>query len=293
MIIKEADNKTCDIEKLKSLLNHSKATASQKEKIEREIRMIGAGINGENSSAHQLEFYWKSSNNWAIIHDLRLEHDEQVAQIDHILINRFLDIWVCESKHFTEGVAIDDKGQFTAFYKGKPSGQPSPIEQNKRHIHLLQKICDDGKMWLPKRMGITLKPRIKSLILISKNARITLPKKANFEWLNEIIKVDQIKTNIDEDGESANLISLGKVISPETLELFAKELAMKHRPIKIDWNAKFGLVDTIENMPTNKLKVEEQSPEYQTITNNSCKHCNSTKVEINHGKFGYHFRCLE
>ena len=45
------------------------------------------------------------------IHDLRLEVDGRVAQINHLIIDRVLTIWVCESTHFSEGVAVDDFGE--------------------------------------------------------------------------------------------------------------------------------------------------------------------------------------
>ena len=46
----------------------------------------------------------------SVIHDLRIECEGRVAQIDHLLIGRFLDIWVCETKNFSEGIAINEQG---------------------------------------------------------------------------------------------------------------------------------------------------------------------------------------
>ncbi len=61
-------------------------------------------------AAYEIDFHHKASRNWAVIHDLRLEYRGRVAQIDHLLINRWLEFWVCESKHFSEGVAINEQG---------------------------------------------------------------------------------------------------------------------------------------------------------------------------------------
>lgn len=44
---------------------------------------------------------------------------------------------------------------------------------------------------------------------------------------------------------------------------------------------------------TEQLKVAEPSQKYKAITSNSCKHCDSKNLEINPGKFGYYFRCLQ
>jgi len=63
-----------------------------------------------------------------------------VAQIDHLLINRLLDIWVLESKHFAEGVSINDHGEWTGFSGGRPYGMASPIEQNRKHVAVLEQV---------------------------------------------------------------------------------------------------------------------------------------------------------
>lgn len=283
MIIKKTDDRTNDIAKLKDLLNHPVATAQQKEKIKKEIRMISAGKKGEDGSAYQINFYFESSNNWAVIHDLRLEHNEQVAQIDHLIINRFLDMWVCESKHFSEGVAINDNGEFSTFYKGKQIGQPSPIEQNIRHIHVLKKMLNDNTIWQPQRLGFTIKPDLKNLIVISKNTRITRPPKTKFEWINEVIKADQIKSYIDR--EDPNPLLLARVISQEVLEFFAKELVLLHKPIQINWAGKFGLKSEIANAPIDEKNVEKKKLICEScniaITYNVAKFCWTNEKRFN------------
>lgn len=101
MLIKSADDKAKDLEILQTLLSHPAASPEIKRKIEQESRFIKSGVVGEKEAAYEIEFHYGSSKNWAIIHDLRIEHQGRVAQIDHILVNRFLDVWVCESKRFT------------------------------------------------------------------------------------------------------------------------------------------------------------------------------------------------
>ena len=111
MLIKKADDKTKDIEVLQGLLTHPDASVEIKRKIEQEIRNIQSGIRGEADTAYELDFYYGPSKNWAVIHDLRIEHKGRVAQIDHLLVNRFLDVWICESKRFSEGIAINEQGE--------------------------------------------------------------------------------------------------------------------------------------------------------------------------------------
>jgi len=241
MLIKSADDKTADLEALQALSRRPDATPDQRKRIEQEIRSIQSGIRGEQEAAYEIEFHYGNGRNWASIHDLRLECDGRVAQIDHLLINRVLECYVCESKRFAEGVAINEQGEFTAFYNGRAYGVPSPLEQNRRHIAVLESVFKTGQVPLPRRLGLTIKPTMLSLVLVSKNARISRPKR-KIDGLDAVIKNDQLNARISKDIDSNNNpIGLAKLIGQDTLEEFARALANEHRPIRIDWAARFGL----------------------------------------------------
>ena len=165
MLIKAADDKTKDIETLKALAARPDASTDTRKRIEQEIRNIQSGIKGEAEAAYEIEFYYGAAKNWMALHDLRLECEGRVAQIDHLLINRFLEIYVCESKRFAEGIAVNEQGEFAAFYGGKAYGVPSPVEQNKRHMAVLESVFKSGQVVPPKRLGITLSPTLNGLII--------------------------------------------------------------------------------------------------------------------------------
>ncbi len=148
MIIKEADDKTAQIATLQTLQGRTDCPPETRKRIEQEIRNIKTGAKGEREAAYEMGFHYGASKNWMLIHDLRIECDGRVAQIDHIAINRVLDIWVCESKHFSEGIAINEHGECAAFYGSKPYGVPSPFEQNKKHIAVLQAMFKKGMVKL-------------------------------------------------------------------------------------------------------------------------------------------------
>lgn len=247
MIIKEADSKQPQYEALQALQTRPDVTPDIQKRIEQEIRNIKAGAKGEGEAAYEMGFHYGESKNWAIIHDLRLEIDGRVAQIDHLVINRLLEIYVCESKHFSEGLAINEHGEFTGFYAGKPYGVSSPIEQNRKHITVLEEAIRFRYIKPPTRLGFTLTPILKSLVLVSKNARISRPK-VKLEGLDCIIKNDQFKARIEKDIEDdRNPLTIAKLIAPETLEEFARSIVELHKPITFKWAAKFGLS---ENVPT-------------------------------------------
>lgn len=255
MLIKSADDKTNDIEILQGLLNHPSANADIKRKVEQEIKFMLSGIKGEKEAAYEIGFHYDQSKNWAVIHDLRIEHGGRVAQIDHILVSRFLDVWVLESKRFSEGIAINEHGEFSAFFGSKPYGVPSPIEQNRKHCAVLKAVFDNGVVELPKRLGFSINPDVKSLVLVSKNARITRPK-AKVDGLDDILKVDQVKGRIDKAFDRDNgILSAAKIIGSNTLEDFAKRLAALHVPVSFDWQARFGLLPDVAVVPVAPAKA--------------------------------------
>ncbi len=241
MLIKQADDKTRDIQALTELSSRTDATPEIRQRIEQEIRNIRAGQKGEAEAAYEMEFHYGDSKNWMLIHDLRLECAGRAAQIDHLLINRFLEIYVCESKRFGEGVAINEHGEFSAFYANKPYGVPSPIEQNKRHMTVLEAVFKSGQVAPPKRLGLTITPSLIGLVLVSKSARITRPK-AKLSGLDQVIKNDQLKARIDRDiDKDNNFFNVARMIGQDTLEDFARRLAAAHKPVAFEWAAKFGL----------------------------------------------------
>lgn len=255
MIIKEPDDKSLQIRQLEELLTHPAANAETRKKIEQELRNIRAGMKGEAEAAYEMKVWLGESKNWLIIHDLRIEHNGLVAQIDHLVLNRMLMFWLCESKHFSEGVAINEHGEFSAFYGSKPYGVPSPIEQNKRHITIFNRLIESGGLTLPTRLGFTLKPTLHSAILVSKGARISRPN-AEIPGMDSIVKNDQLRKVLESELDKTSALNVAKMVSPETLEGIAHQIVALHRPASFDFAAKFGLA----GLPVVKEQVQSVKP---------------------------------
>ncbi len=264
MVIKEADNKDYQLEDLNRLLT-CKISLQQKFSIEKEINICKAGIRGETDSAYQIDFYFGHSNNQAVIHDLRLEHNGRIAQIDHIVINRLMEMYVLETKHFNYGIKITDIGEFLAWTGKTYMGIPSPLEQNERHLSVLKEAIDDNDV-LPRRLGISIPFAYNSYVLVSPQSRIDRPKKG-FD-ASRVIKADTLRTAIDKeiDGDW-KIYKAAKIVSADTIMQVAEKLAYLHNPIKINYAAKFG-VDVSQ-------KVESPAPEVKKpkAKEDGCQDC--------------------
>src|SRR5437870_6175993 len=195
MRIKSADDRQPQINGLMALLSRRDVSVRTQQRIEQEIRTIEAGQRGEAQAAYQIDFYYDRDPNVMTIHDLRLNCDGRVAQIDHPLITRSFEFWVCESKNFGEGVEINEQGEWSVSNGGRKRGIQSPIEQNKRHIVVLKDVFARRLVTMPTRLGLTFKATLRSLVLVSDRTHITRPKGTASERVNgleSVIKAEQL-----------------------------------------------------------------------------------------------------
>jgi hypothetical protein len=136
MLIKEKDSLESSIQQLEAIVERKDLPRSILEKANSELRTLKAGMRGEQDAAYFINFDFAERKTVAIIHDLRIGHKGYAAQIDHLLITRFLEFYVLESKSFSKGIKITDRGEFLTGYNGNYKAIESPIEQNRRHGEL-------------------------------------------------------------------------------------------------------------------------------------------------------------
>ncbi len=231
MIIKSADDKSKRIDLLTDLQKSSMLDARQKDWLREELMRLRRGIQGERDAAHYIDNHFRDSENNAVLHDLRISVDGEVAQIDHLIINRTLRFYLLETKCFNGNVQINDRGEFTVAYSGERAfGVESPLEQSRRHERILSKLLD--RLEITGRMGV--KANFFHAALLHPKAIITRPDKKKFDT-DDVIKADQIGTwlqaHIDRTvGVVGAFAGLLNVHSPQTAREWAEKLARQHRP---------------------------------------------------------------
>ena len=197
MIIKQKDSLSAKKLELDILRGYA-LPENKRWLVEREIRLMRSGEKGEKQSAYYIDAQFGNSDNWAVIHDLRIEIDDFSAQIDHLLINRFLEIYVLESKNFKGGLRIDHYGDFYIRYNGEWKPIESPLAQNARHIQLLRRVIEQYDL-APKRLKVGIPVKFIDLVLVSPSSSIKRPSRQQFDtskvvhsdrFLEEIVKQD-------------------------------------------------------------------------------------------------------
>ena len=106
MLIKSADNKSKRLALLQDLQNSPNLDEWQKKRLSDELLKVRRGMQGEKDAAYYLDNHFSDGKNHAVIHDLRLDFDGEIAQIDHLLINRLLDFYLIETKSFSGDITV-------------------------------------------------------------------------------------------------------------------------------------------------------------------------------------------
>ncbi len=94
MLLKTADDKSKRLALLEDLQRPTMLDARQKKWLRDELIRLRKGIQGEKDSAYYLDQYFKHGVNHVVLHDLRFVVDGDVAQIDHLVINRACGIYL-------------------------------------------------------------------------------------------------------------------------------------------------------------------------------------------------------
>lgn len=297
MLFKEIDSKIEEINQLTRLLEQSNSSA-QKSLINADLTRVKNGYKAEKENAYYLDFGFKDNKHNILLHDIRIEHDGQVAQIDHILINIF-GIEVLESKSFSGILTIKEDGSLDVKYGQKVKTFPNPIEQNNRHIEVLKKFLKENMKLSSnhKLFGIP----ITSMVLINPKTTISnqkLPK--GFSRADSFRR--QRNENIDKMGTIELFKSLGGVMSFKRVEEIANFLIKNHKPKKFDYAKKYPIKkeNKVSNNKGNKpiqAHIKESVLNNPNIIQNNkntafCSKCKSPNIEIRYGKYGYYFKCL-
>jgi len=253
-----------------------------------------------------MAFYLKRSfaneKNIYVINDLRLNKDNDYAQIDHLIIHNY-GFTIIESKSVSSRVSVNKYGEWKRIYKGKESGMPSPVQQAKRQMDFLITFLEENSVNIFKENIATKiigKPKYKIfkqdiLVAISDSGII---ERDNVE-IHEALKADLITDNIFNTLSKYKKDSLIEIVNPfasithqfhsETIEKIANLLNTSHCSL----SKKDTTTSLVSKKPDEKNKEKIKPVNTILIVKNICLKCKSINIEIRSGKYGYYFKCLD
>ncbi len=229
MLLKSADDKSKRLALLEDLHKSSYLDFEQKKWLRDELQRCKKGIQGERDSAHYLDSYFKSGENHVVLHDLRLVLDGDVAQIDHLILNRLGHFFLIETKNYSGDLVINEQGEFTVQYEQSAFGIPSPWEQSRRHERILVKILE--RLEISGRLDKL--PDFHHVVMMHPKSIIKRPDASVFDT-SFLIKADQFPTwhgrFLDKIGTGTILKAIFNVRSLETIVEWGEKLKRQHRP---------------------------------------------------------------
>ena len=287
MILKPADNKGRRLTLLEDLPQSAVLDFAQKKWLRTELMRLRKGIQGEKDSAHYLDSYFKNSENHVVLHDLRFVLDGEVAQIDHLIINRGLGMYLVETKNYAGNLVINDHGEFTVEYDDVQFGIESPIEQSHRHGRILERLLEKLEI-----VGRTQKqPELFHVVMLHPKARIQRPDAKAFDT-NNVIKADQFPSWHGQFVESKGVGTLLKAAlnlrSLDTIREWGEKLKRQHRPADLLALPDFMLPKVVApaqaaiSSVAAPAKPEERAPE--SARRLICTQC-GVKISYAEGKF--------
>lgn len=190
MIIKSPDDRSKRLRLLEELRKSDRLDDRQKDWLRSEYRRFAPGLAGELDAVHYIDSEYRDGPNHAVLHDLRLEVDGHVAQIDHLVVNRFLMFFLLETKTYNGSLEINEYGEFSVEYADERRyGIESPLQQSRRHEPILRKVLD--QLGITGRAGT--EPTFVHVVMVHPKAIIKRPPADKFDT-SMVIKADQFRT---------------------------------------------------------------------------------------------------
>ncbi|MBE0421343.1 NERD domain-containing protein [Pseudoalteromonas nigrifaciens] len=249
---------------------------------------IKAGVNQELNVAFYLRRTFKDMLDVYVFNDLKFEHNDEVAQIDHLILYPQGFILI-ESKSIAGEVSINKHDEWSRSYRGQWVGMPSPIQQVDMQIDILKAVLQskDTEL-LPKLLGMQegFGGRVWSgICAISSNAII------NREHTNKIIEKRLIKSEFIGQ-KTAEIMKISKK-GKSTVSLFSVDSRPKFNSKSMQKIAQY-LLDS--DLSKNKVSLLDEAS--NTSSNSSgiikltCKSCSNLEgLKPRSGRYGYFFKC--
>lgn len=113
------------------------------------------------------------SEEWAVVHDLRLWINGHALQINHLLVSNTLSFICLDTRFLHYGVKMGDAGQFHVFNDSETRRVASPINKMAKDVRMFRDHVQNLGV-LPSRFGIVQRAMLKGYVLTDPALRIDL-----------------------------------------------------------------------------------------------------------------------
>lgn len=152
---------------------------------------LKAGQEAEKQMAFYLKREFGKDKNIFVFNNIRIIHEDEVAQIDHLILHPY-GFALVESKSVSGSVEINEHGEWIRWYNDKPTGMRSPIIQLEMQKEVLISFLDgNAKKILGKILGLVQqgvgRRKFDCIVAISDKTVITRKKE-----ITDVYKADAV-----------------------------------------------------------------------------------------------------
>lgn len=247
-----------------------------------------AGQKQEQDVAFYLRRAFKDNKKVFVINDFKFSHNEETAQIDHLIVYPY-GFLLIESKSIKGEVKVNDLGEWTRSLNSKWSGMASPIKQVELQQKLLRELLYAnresilGKVLGMKQQSFGMRCW-NNICAVSSNAiidRDSIPKKVS----NQLVKTEFL---VDKLSDVMNIKH--KIVIALTFDT---------RPDFNSEELKSITSFLMSQVGDNKIVEEIKKPKAWCVPVNTnvdsilqCKSCGEKNdYSAQHGRYGYFIKC--
>ena len=199
---------------------------------------IRAGEEAERQMAFYLQRGFAKKNECFVLNDLRIVHNDDVAQVDHLLVTPF-GLFIIESKSVHGKIIVNKRNEWSRTYNKEVEGMSSPVLQAEAQGKVFRELLMENKESLLGKalFGTTQKGFVncKIFIYVAISDKGVIDREHD---VKELFKADQICKSILTELESLkkrnSLLSLSVSpvweISLDETKIVAEFLLNKHNP---------------------------------------------------------------
>lgn len=170
-----------------------------------------------------------------VSHDLRVQCEIGAAHIDHLLITRFLDVFLIESRISGDELVIGEDEEFSVRYRDGTSFRiRSPITQLRRGLAVAQHIF--RRIELPTKFGETIVPTFHRFVLLPDTTRLVNHSTLRPDYF--VSHKDLVRT-VKRAAQRSPIKAVLLGLSAERLRDIARIVVRWHTPEKVDFIRKY------------------------------------------------------
>jgi hypothetical protein len=170
-----------------------------------------------------------------VLHDLRVHCELGSAHIDHLIMTRYLDVFLIESRIAGDQVVVGTEEDFSVRYRdGSVFRIRSPITQLRRAIAVSQHIF--RRIELPTRFGERILPEFHRRIVIPRDTRLTNHSEVRQSYF---VNPRDLVKSVKKCSQQSFLKSVFGGLSRDQLTGIARIVARWHAPDKVEFMRKY------------------------------------------------------